>query len=227
MWPSLHCAQVPHAMCQATPTTSPTATSVQSGPTSTTVPTHSWPSGNGPNPENGVLSSMTWWSRSHVVAASGRYELAGWWSRVGAQLIDGLIIGIGGLVILVILGSVASIGFFDDDETGVGALIVGLMLWTIAITIVALLYAPLMMSRTNGKTLGRMAVGIRVMRADGGPMTFGFAMLREVAVKALLFGILGSITAGIANLLDCLWPLWDDENRALHDFVVNTRVVKD
>ena len=23
-----------------------------------------------------------------------------------------------------------------------------------------------------------------------------------------------------------LWPLWDDENRALHDFVVDTRVVK-
>jgi uncharacterized RDD family membrane protein YckC len=162
-----------------------------------------------------------------AIAASGRYELAGWWSRVGAQLIDGLIIGIGGLVILVILGSVASVGFFADDETGVGALVVGLMLWTIAITIVALLYAPLMMSRTNGKTLGRMALGIRIMRADAGPMTFGFAMLREVAVKALLFGILGSITAGIASLLDVLWPLWDDENRALHDFVVNTRVVKD
>jgi hypothetical protein len=24
-----------------------------------------------------------------------------------------------------------------------------------------------------------------------------------------------------------LWPLWDDENRALHDFVVDTRTVKD
>jgi uncharacterized RDD family membrane protein YckC len=162
-----------------------------------------------------------------AIASSGRYELAGWWSRVGAALIDGLIIGIGALVILVILGSVASVGFFADDETGVGALVVGLMLWTIAITIVALLYAPVMMSRTNGKTLGRMAVGIRVMRADGGQMTFGFAMLREVVVKALLFGILSSITGGIASLLDALWPLWDDENRALHDFIVNTRVVKD
>src|SRR5215213_11528348 len=76
-----------------------------------------------------------------AVASSGRYALAGWWERVGAQLIDGLIVGIGALVILVILGSVASVGFFADDETGVGALIVGLVLWTIAITIVALLYA--------------------------------------------------------------------------------------
>ena len=29
------------------------------------------------------------------------------------------------------------------------------------------------------------------------------------------------------NLADVLWPLWDDENRALHDFVVNSRVVQD
>ena len=58
-------------------------------------------------------------------------------------------------------------------------------------------------------------------------MTFGYAMLREVAVKALLFGILSSLTAGLASLLDVLWPLWDDENRALHDFIVDSRVVQD
>ena len=55
-------------------------------------------------------------------------------------------------------------------------------------------------------------------------MTFGFAVLREVVIKGLLFGIVGSITGGIAPLLDVLWPLWDEENRALHDFVVDTRV---
>jgi uncharacterized RDD family membrane protein YckC len=102
-----------------------------------------------------------------------------------------------------------------------------LLLGSLAVAIVALLYAPLMMARTNGKTLGRMALGIRVVRANGNPMTFGWAMLREVAVKALLFGILSSLTAGLASLADVLWPLWDDENRALHDFVVDTRVVKD
>jgi uncharacterized RDD family membrane protein YckC len=162
-----------------------------------------------------------------AVPSAGRYQLAGWWSRVGAALIDGLIIGIGALVIMAIFGSVFSVGFFDSEETGVIALVVGLMLSFVAIAIVALLYAPLMMSRTNGKTVGRMAMGIRVVRANGQPMTFGFAMLREVAVKALLFGaVAGSLTFGLANLADVLWPLWDDENRALHDFVVDTRTVR-
>jgi uncharacterized RDD family membrane protein YckC len=70
-------------------------------------------------------------------------------------------------------------------------------------------------------------VGNRVVRANGEPMTFAWAMLREVAVKALLFGVAGSLTFGLANLADVLWPLWDDENRALHDFLVDTRTVKD
>jgi uncharacterized RDD family membrane protein YckC len=91
---------------------------------------------------------------------------------------------------------------------------------------VAFLYAPILMSRTNGQTFGRMALGIRVIRADGGPMTFWFAFLREVLIKTLLVGVVSSATFGLASLLDVLWPLWDEENRALHDLVVNTRVIR-
>ena len=153
--------------------------------------------------------------------------LAGWWSRVGAALIDGVIIGIGSIILLIALVTAPfSIGFFAGDDVGAVSIIVGLMFAILCVTIVAFLYAPAMMARTNGQTLGRMAVGIRVVRAKGEPMTFGFAMLREVAVKALLFGIAASITFGLSTLADSLWPLWDEENRALHDFVVNTRVIR-
>jgi uncharacterized RDD family membrane protein YckC len=157
----------------------------------------------------------------------GQHVLASWGSRVGAQLIDGLIIGVGALVLFLVFGAVFSVGFAASDETGIASVIVGLILWVVCVAIVALLYAPALMARTNGKTVGRSATNIRVVRTSGEPITFGFAMLREVAVKALLFGIAGSFTAGIANLLDVLWPLWDEENRALHDFIVQTRTVKD
>jgi uncharacterized RDD family membrane protein YckC len=160
-------------------------------------------------------------------AVAGRYVLAGWWSRAGAQLIDGIIVGIGAAILFVVITAPFSVGFFASDNTGLAALAVGAILSIICIAIIATLYAPALMARTNGKTLGRMATGIRVVRATGEPITFGFAMLREVAVKAILFGVLGSITGGIANLIDYLWPLWDEENRALHDFVVNTRTVVD
>jgi uncharacterized RDD family membrane protein YckC len=158
---------------------------------------------------------------------AGRYVLSGWWRRAGAQIVDGLIVVIGGALLLVALTAPFSIGFFASDGVGIVSILVGLFFAVICVAIVALLYAPALMARTNGKTLGRMATGIRVVRAGGEPITFGFAMLREVAVKALLFGIAGALTAGLANLADYLWPLWDEENRALHDFLVNTRTILD
>jgi uncharacterized RDD family membrane protein YckC len=167
------------------------------------------------------------------VAASGREVLtgqkvlAGWWSRVGAQLIDGLIIGVGALLLVIAITAPFSIGFFANDGVGIISVLVGLLLAVVCVSIVALLYAPALMARTNGRTLGRMATGIRVVRANGQPIDFGFAMLREVVVKALLFGVAGAITGGLANLADVLWPLWEEENRALHDFVVDTRTIKD
>ena len=167
------------------------------------------------------------WAATPAVPSAGQYVLASWWSRVGSTLIDGLIIFVGWIVIMAVFGAVFSIGFLAGDETGTASLIFGLFLSIIAIAIVTILYAPVLMARTNGKTLGRMAMGIRVVRASGEPVTFGWAMLREVAVKVLLFGFAGSLTFSLVNLADALWPLWDDENRALHDFVVNSRVVRD
>ena len=61
---------------------------------------------------------------------------------------------------------------------------------------------------------------------DGGPGSPLRAVV-EVVVKTLLFGIASVITGGLATLADVLWPLWDEENRALHDLIVDTRVVTD
>ena len=156
---------------------------------------------------------------------TGQHVLSGWWPRVGAQIIDGLIVGAAALVLMVALTAPFSIGFFAGDTFGFVALVVGLLIAIVCVSIAALLYAPAMMARTNGQTLGRMVLGIRVVRAKGQPMTFGWAMLREVVVKALLFGFVAMLTGGLSFLADALWPLWDEENRALHDFVVDTRTI--
>jgi uncharacterized RDD family membrane protein YckC len=158
----------------------------------------------------------------------GHYVLSGWWRRVGAHLIDAVVICGIALVLLVALTAPFSIGFFVDDTVGIVAIVVGGLFALLCVFVAALVYAPAMMARTDGRTLGRMVTGIRVVRASGEQMDFSFAFLREVIVKWLLFNaIAGSITFGIAWLVDCLWPLWDEENRALHDYVVNTRTVRD
>jgi len=154
---------------------------------------------------------------------AGQLVLAGWWRRAFAALIDGVIIGAVAFAIMAVLG----IGAFSVDSTaGFVAIGVAIFVAALVLAVVSLLYAPFLMDRTNGQTLGRMATGIRVVRTDGAPMTFSWAMLREVAMKWLVIGGFGSaLTFGIAPLLDILWPLWDEENRALHDFPVQTRTV--
>jgi uncharacterized RDD family membrane protein YckC len=155
-----------------------------------------------------------------------RHVLAEWWRRAVALLVDSLIVGAGSLVVLAIFGAVFSVGFAGGDTAGVVSLVVGILLGVVVVVVLALLYAPVMMARTNGQTLGKMATSCRVVRTDGQPVDFGWAALREVAVKGLGLAVAGSATAGIAYLVDYLWPLWDDENRALHDMVVKSRVVR-
>ncbi len=153
-----------------------------------------------------------------------RYALAGWWRRAAAAVIDGVLIGLLALVLLVPLGvGVAGV----EGDAGLFALIAAAIVTLIVFAVVSLLYAPLLLWKTDGKTVGRMVVGIRVVRATGEPMTLGAAVVREVVLKWLVFGAAGSATGGIATLVDYLWPLWDEEHRALHDFPVNTRTVID
>jgi uncharacterized RDD family membrane protein YckC len=155
------------------------------------------------------------------------YVLSGWWRRVGAAVVDCIVIGVGALVLLVAITAPFSVGFFASDSAGTTSLVIGLLVAIACVSVAALLYAPAMMTRTDGRTLGRMATGIRVVRASGEPMNFGTAVIREVVLKAFAFPLVGSITGGILSLLDVLWPLWDGEKRALHDIVVDTRVVRD
>lgn len=156
------------------------------------------------------------------------YELSGWWRRVGATLLDGLIILVLMLPLIGIGIGVGALSFNDSASDGTAAfgVLTIIVLFFIYIA-VALIYAPYAMSKLEGATLGKKALGIRVVRVDGQPMDFSNSAIREIVVKQILFNwILGTFTLGLAYIIDCLWPLWDSEHRALHDMLVKTRVVR-
>ncbi|HEX8102283.1 MAG TPA: RDD family protein [Solirubrobacteraceae bacterium] len=185
-----------------------------------------------PPPGAGGVPPAAPWAAPAPAGLGGGLVLASWGRRVVAALIDLVIVLVIAAILFAILGTVfAGFGLFDDSSgTADDGTIVGFVLSlfaTVAVVVVAgFLYAPLMMARTDGQTVGRKAAGIRVVRTDRQPMTFGWAFLREVVVKGVLINLIaGSATFGLATLLDLLWPLWDEENRALHDFVVQTRTV--
>jgi uncharacterized RDD family membrane protein YckC len=140
--------------------------------------------------------------------------LAGWWSRAGAYLLDSIFTGIVSWVGLGLL-----IG---------GSEVIGVILFLVGL-VVAFFYFPLTMMREgehNGKSLGKQILGIRVARDDGQSVTFGWALLRQFVVIYLLFQVVGGFLFGIPWLIDVLWPLWDDQNRALHDMIVKSHVFR-
>jgi uncharacterized RDD family membrane protein YckC len=149
---------------------------------------------------------------------------AGWWQRVGAALIDA--------VAVVPLSSLLLIAAGEHPVWHHTRHLHGehLTLRFALTVLAALLYYPPLMRLTNGQTLGKRALGIRVVRVDGLPMTALRSAWRDVVIKTALVGA-GALLPGVGSdiglvpgLLDDLWPLWDNHNRALHDFAAGTRV---
>ncbi len=67
-----------------------------------------------------------------------------------------------------------------------------------------------------GQTLGRMALGIAVVRRDGWPVGYGRALARTLG------GGLDVLTLGLGRLV----ALFNRERRGLADLVAGTRVVR-
>jgi len=151
------------------------------------------------------------------------FVLASWGSRAIAAIVDGVVIAV---IAGVLFSIVTAIGINSDGNDGFAALIISLLVALLVLSLAALLYQPLMLWRTNGQTVGKKLTGIRVVKTDRTPMDLGTAVLREVVLKSIAVGVVSSFTFGLAYLADWFWPFFDDQNRALHDFLVDTRVVE-
>ena len=146
-------------------------------------------------------------------AAQG--ELAEYRERVGAAVLDFLI----RMAIAIAIGVVVGVAASDADAGGTG--------FVLALWLVTPFYAPILMTRWEGQTIGHRATNTRIVSKNGAPVTGGKAFTREVLAKTLLIEVIGAfVTVGILALVNYLWPLWDDKNEALHDKMCDTRVVK-
>jgi len=68
----------------------------------------------------------------------------------------------------------------------------------------------------NGKTVGYSVLGIKVVSADGSPITPGHAAIRVLVLPISIVSVIGVL--GI---------IFDPKQRALHDFAAKTAVVYD
>ena len=92
---------------------------------------------------------------------------AGFWKRVAANVIDSFVVGIVGGIIGAILGAVIGAVFgLNGGLGGGGFLAIQLVTNLVSIAIAAGYYAWFHAS-ANQATLGKMAIGIKVVRTDG------------------------------------------------------------
>ncbi|MGW2839574.1 RDD family protein [Streptomyces sp. NPDC001493] len=138
---------------------------------------------------------------------SGGPELANWGWRFLATLVDGLVILVP--YIVVIIGGAMSSG--DSSALGGILSIVGFL------GVLGVIIWMLIQEGSTGATIGKRAVGIKVLReADGRPLGFGMALVRRIAHTLDSF----------ACYLGWLWPLWDSKKQTFADKVCSTVVVK-
>ncbi len=123
-------------------------------------------------------------------------DFAGFWIRLVAWIIDSLVVGF----------ALQFITFFNPSF---GTL---LLLWVVGPWVY---YVTL--TGIRGQTLGKMALGLMVIREDGSLPGLGYAALREIIgkfVSGLLFG-LGFFSAG-----------WDKRKQGWRDKIAGTVVIR-
>ena len=79
----------------------------------------------------------------------------------------------------------------------------------------------------NGQTPGKQIVGIRAVKSDLRPCSWGDMFVREILIKGILIDVFVALIFFPGYLIAYLWPLWDDNRQALHDKMIQTVVISD
>jgi uncharacterized RDD family membrane protein YckC len=142
----------------------------------------------------------------------------GFWIRFVAYMIDGLVLTVAagaivGLFVLFVIGSADA----NEDETS-PAIAFAIVLMILALLLIGWLYEALMTSSRRGATLGKQALGLRIIRADGARLSF-----RRATARYFLKYI---ITPLVPLLIGYLMAAFTARKRALHDVLADTLVIR-
>jgi len=150
--------------------------------------------------------------------AIGARHYGGFWIRFVALIIDGVVLGIINWIIRLPLVAILGVGTLgaagSGSVAGVGAVLAATGLLTLISFAVGIAYQVYFLT-TRGATPGKMVLGLKVIRADGGPISAGLAVGRYLAqILSAMILLIGYIIAG-----------FDSEKRSLHDRICDTRVI--
>ena len=136
---------------------------------------------------------------TRMVATAAAGAKAGFWIRVGAYLIDAIIVVVVGSILNSILGLDPIAG-----ANGLG-------------TLIGLVYFVVLWSSTGGgQTVGMRILNLKVIKTDGSELTLVQAVIRYV----------GLIISLIPFCIGLIWVAFDADKQGWHDKIAGTYVVK-
>jgi uncharacterized RDD family membrane protein YckC len=131
-------------------------------------------------------------------------------SRAVAEILD-LLVMFGALIVLGLVGGLSGM---SDSLDGAAAAALGL----VVLIAVFVGYPVLFESLSRGRSLGKMAMGLRVVREDGGPIQFRHALVRGLLAifEVYPFGVIAVITS-----------LLSAKGKRVGDYLAGTVVIRE
>jgi len=172
-----------------------------------------------------TMPAPTWQTPAEPAGPAPGVQFAGHGARLGAYILDAILVGFVATAAFVVLMLVA-FGSLDWSVDANGDLVVGdtaaaagafglFILGSLFISVLALLYFPFFWAR-GGATPGMKVAGIRVVNdRDGSRIGWGAALLRLV----------GWWVSSAVFYLGFVWILVDGRRRGWHDLIAGTCVI--
>ena len=139
------------------------------------------------------------------------YPFKGFWIRVVASFIDGIIL----LILIILLASISLVifGAALGEGAGVGMFLLVLILASIA----TIFYKPIMEASEYQGTVGKYALGMKVVDQNGQRISMTSSFLRTILY------IIGA--QGFLLCLGVVMVGFTEYKQGLHDILANTYVV--
>jgi uncharacterized RDD family membrane protein YckC len=150
------------------------------------------------------------------LAVEEDFRPAGFWIRFVASILDGIVGGIIMVVIAVpfvlLTGILGAVG----DPAAMTSKILGLGLAMNAIVILVSMLYEVIFVGWRGQTPGKMLLGLKIIRMDGGEVDYIKAFIRWI----------GKMVSGFILGIGYIMAAFTENKRALHDYIAGTRVIR-
>jgi uncharacterized RDD family membrane protein YckC len=147
-----------------------------------------------------------------VSVNTGLTHYGGFWIRLVAKFVDGIIIGVP--VTILMFAILLPMGAFNPDARENTAAVIVQLLFQLFSMVLGAAYSIFFVGK-YGATPGKMLFNLKIVDATGTSISYGRATGRFFA----------EILSGLICYIGYIMAAFDPEKQALHDRICNTRVV--